>query len=185
MTATLSDLDLLARLVAIDTTSRLPTRPLGDFVVEYLTAPGMRVERFDCGNGQENLLFSVGPECRAGEGLLLCGHVDTVPADEPEWTSDPRVLTRLDDRVVARGACDMKGFDALAINLLREATDRPPREPLQLLLTCNEEVGTLGAAAFAKAWDPVRTLRGARWSASRPRCAWCAVTRDTSRSASP
>lgn len=158
MTATLSDLDLLARLVAIDTTSRLPTRPLGDFVVEYLTAPGMRVERFDCGNGQENLLFSVGPECRAGEGLLLCGHVDTVPADEPEWTSDPRVLTRLDDRVVARGACDMKGFDALAINLLREATDRPPREPLQLLLTCNEEVGTLGAAAFAKAWDPVRTL---------------------------
>ncbi len=158
MKAALSDLDLLARLVALDTTSRLPTRPLGDFVVDYLASPNLRRERFDCGNGQENILLSVGPECREGEGLLLCGHVDTVPADEPEWTSDPRELRRLDDRVVARGACDMKGFDALAINLMREASERPPREPLQLLLTCNEEIGTLGAAAFAASWQRERSL---------------------------
>lgn len=158
MPATLTDLDLLARLVAIDTTSRLPTRPLGDFVAEYLAGTPVRVERFDCGDGHENMLLSVGPACRAGEGLLLCGHVDTVPADEPEWTSDPRRLVVRDDRAVARGACDMKGFDALAINLLREAAERTPAEPLQLLLTCNEEVGTLGAAAFARAWPAERPL---------------------------
>jgi acetylornithine deacetylase len=163
--ASLTDLEVLAKLVAIDTTSRLPTRPLGDFVAEYLNSPHVRIERFDCGNGHENMLIAVGPECRAGEGLLLCGHVDTVPADEPEWTSDPRVLKTRSDRAVARGACDMKGFDAIAINLLREAIDRRPSEPLLLLLTCNEEIGTLGAAAFAKAWPrerrlPLRTLVG-------------------------
>lgn len=174
MPVPLSDLELLARLVAIDTTSRLPTLPLGDFVQEYLTAtPGLRaalrIERFACGEGHENMLISAGPLCRSGEGILLCGHVDTVPADEPEWTSDPRTLTRREEgpssRVVARGACDMKGFDALAINLLREAAERPPSEPVQLLLTCNEEVGTLGAASFASSWPsdrrlPVRTLVG-------------------------
>lgn len=163
MATALTDLDLLARLVAIDTTSRLPTRPLGDFVAEYLSAPGVRIERFDCGGEHENMLISAGPECRAGEGLLLCGHVDTVPADEPEWTSDPRTLIAREDgpsgrRVVARGACDMKGFDALAINLLREASAGELAEPLQLLLTCNEEVGTLGAAAFARAWPVGRPL---------------------------
>ncbi|MBL9119473.1 MAG: M20 family metallopeptidase [Phycisphaerae bacterium] len=170
MTAALSDIELLSRLVAIDTTSRLATRPFGDFVADYLDSPAVRIERFGCGDGHENMLIAVGPECRAGEGLLLCGHVDTVPADEPEWTSDPRVLTvrsapSTPARAIARGACDMKGFDALAINLLREAIERPPSEPLLLLLTCNEEVGTLGAAAFAKAWPrerrlPLRTLVG-------------------------
>jgi acetylornithine deacetylase len=147
----LSDLDLLARLVAIDSTSRLPTAPIHDFVQEYLAAPGVRFERFAGDERCDNLLVSLGPDPRDGEGLLLCGHVDTVPADEPDWTSDPRVLTVQDGRAVARGACDMKGFVALAMNLLRERIANPPAAPLQLLLTCNEEVGTLGAAAFARA----------------------------------
>ena len=154
----LSDLDLLARLVAIDSTSRLPTAPIHDFVGEYLAGPGVRFERFEASGGCDNLLVAMGPEPRDGEGLLLCGHVDTVPADEPDWTSDPRRLTLKDGRAVARGACDMKGFLALAMNLLRERIASPPSEPLQLLLTCNEEVGTLGAAAFAKSWPRERSL---------------------------
>jgi acetylornithine deacetylase len=154
----LSNRDLLAKLVAIDSTSSRPNRPFSDFVREYLDLAAVRCEVFRCGGGYENLLLSVGPECTAGEGLLLCGHVDTVPADEPEWTSDPFELVERDGRLVARGACDMKGFDALAINLLREAAEHPPREPLQLLLTCNEEVGTIGAASFAKAWPRERAL---------------------------
>jgi len=169
VTARLNDLELLARLVAIDTTSCNATDALFDFVCEYVAHSRVRIERFRVDAGHENVLLAVGPNCAAGEGLLLCGHVDTVPADEPEWTSDPRALTMRDDRVVGRGACDMKGFDALAINLLLACADRvstaPLQEPLYLLLTCNEEIGTLGAAAFARAWPrerplPRRTLVG-------------------------
>lgn len=154
----LSDIDLLARLVAFDTTSRRPNRPLDDFIADYLTAPGVRIERFAAPDEGENMLVSIGPECSGGEGLLLCGHVDTVPAEEPEWTSEPRTLVARCGRLVGRGACDMKGFVALAANLLRECRDRALSEPLQLLLTCNEEIGTRGAAAFVDAWPSGRAL---------------------------
>lgn len=154
----LSDIDLLARLVAFDTTSRRSNAPFSAFVREYLAAPGVRIERFASGAEHENLLVSIGPECVGGEGLLLAAHVDTVPADEPEWTSDPRRLAVREDRLVARGACDMKGFVALAMNLLRERIERPPTEPLMLLLTCNEEIGTRGAADFAADWPRERRL---------------------------
>jgi acetylornithine deacetylase len=154
----LSNRDLLARLVAIDSTSSRPNRPFSGFVREYLDLDGIRCEAFDCGGGYENLLLSVGPACASGEGLLLCGHVDTVPAEEPEWTSDPFELVERDGRLIGRGACDMKGFDAIAMNLLREAAAHPPREPLQLLLTCCEEIGTIGAAKFARDWPRDRAL---------------------------
>ena len=100
-----SDLDLLARLVAFDTTSatRRPTRPLGDFLCDYLDHPAIRVSRFDCGDDQENLWFETGPESTGdGAGLLLCGHVDVVPATEPEWTDDPFVLRTEGDRAIGR-----------------------------------------------------------------------------------
>lgn len=156
--AVLSDLELLGRLVAIDTTSRLSNRPFDDAVRDYLDDPRVRIETFPCGPEHENLLISIGPECTNGEGLLLAAHVDTVPAEEPEWTSDPRRLVLTGDRAIGRGACDMKGFVALALNLLRERLSEPPKEPLALLLTCNEEIGTKGAAAFAESWQRGRPL---------------------------
>ena len=164
----LSDLELLARLVAFDTTSatRQPTRPLGDLVCDYLDHPAIRVSRFDCGDDQENLWFETGPESTGdGAGLLLCGHVDVVPATEPEWTGDPFVLRTQGDRAIGRGVCDMKGFDAIAINLLRErAIAGDGTTPCGLLLTCNEEIGTVGAGQFTKQWGdrplPVRTIVG-------------------------
>ncbi len=165
-------LPLLANLVAFDTTSAhgRPTTPLGDLVCETLAHPAIRCERFDCGDGRENLWFETGPACDdARRGLLLCGHVDVVPADEPEWTGDPftlRVISTPDgDRAVGRGACDMKGFDAVAITLLREAAERGGlTEPLCLLLTCDEEIGTVGAGRFVTQWGdrplPRRTIVG-------------------------
>lgn len=163
----LTDKELLARLVAFDTTSATvqPTKPLGDFVCEYLDLPGVRTERFDCGNDQENILFSAGPECSKGEGLLLSGHVDCVPATEPEWTSDPFTLVEHEDRFVGRGSCDMKGFDAIAINTLRmHAIAADLTEPLAVVLSCNEEIGTIGAGQFVEQWGdrplPRRTIVG-------------------------
>ena len=151
----LSDLDLLARLVSFDTTSAThqPTRPLGDLVCDYLDLPGVRIDRFDCGDGQENIHIAAGPPCENDEGLVLCGHVDCVPAVEPEWLSDPFELLQQDGRAIARGACDMKGFDAIALNLLRShALAGDLQEPLVVLLTCNEEIGTVGAGKFVQQW---------------------------------
>lgn len=150
MSAHLSDSELLARLVAFDTTSRNSNLPLADFLADYLDRPGIRIERNPSPDGTKaNLIVRVGPEPeRDRKGLVLSGHMDTVPAEEPGWNSDPFKLSDEGDRWVARGACDMKGFLALAANLAVETARTRRglmRAPLVLVFTYDEEVGTLGA----------------------------------------
>jgi acetylornithine deacetylase len=149
----LSDPDLLARLVAIDSTSHLSNLPLARALADYLARPGVRIELIPSPDeGKANLLVRAGPDEVEG-GLTLCGHMDTVPADEPGWQSDPFTLTRDGERWVARGAADMKGFLALSANRLAALDPARLRRPLALLFTHDEETGTHGARLFAESVD--------------------------------
>jgi acetylornithine deacetylase len=149
--ARLDDRALLARLVGFDTTSRLSNLPLADFLAEYLDRPGVRISRNASADGTKtNLLVSTGPEGANRSGLVLSGHMDVVPAEEPDWQSDPFNLTDRGDRLVGRGASDMKGFIALAVNRLAAIAADRLAAPLVLLFTYDEEVGTLGARRFTE-----------------------------------
>jgi acetylornithine deacetylase len=148
----LGDEALLERLVAFDTTSRLSNLPLADFVGDYLDRPGVTVRRQPSPDGTKaNLVVTAGPESVDGGGLTLSGHMDVVPAEEPDWRSDPFRLTRAGDTWVGRGAADMKGFLALAVNRVAATDPARLRRPVALLLTYDEEVGTVGARHFAEA----------------------------------
>lgn len=166
MPTLLSDAELLARIVAFDTVSSKPNLPLADFIADYLDRPGVKLERHPSPDGTKaNLIVRVGPEHEDRDdraGLALSGHMDVVPAGEPGWESDPFTLTDGGDRWIARGACDMKGFVALAVNLAAEAA-RPDAlarmtAPLALVLTYDEEVGTLGARWLAEDFQGLGTL---------------------------
>jgi acetylornithine deacetylase len=147
----LDDRELFARLIAFDSVSRNSNVPIADFVADYLEQAGCRVWRQTYDDGRKvNLLIRRGPE-RAG-GLLLSGHLDVVPADEPGWESDPFELVERGGRLYGRGTADMKGFVALATNRLAALRDDELERPLALLLTADEETGTLGAKVFAEAW---------------------------------
>ncbi|MEM7351000.1 MAG: acetylornithine deacetylase [Acidobacteriota bacterium] len=157
----LSDAELLARLVSFDTTSRNSNLPLAEFISDYLDRPGVRIERNPSADGDKtNLIISVGPETdpERRDGLVLSGHMDVVPADEPEWQSDPFELTETDDSYVGRGACDMKGFVALAVNQVARIDPARLRQPLVLVLTYDEEIGTFGAERFVETWPRDRPL---------------------------
>jgi acetylornithine deacetylase len=158
----LSDAGLLARLIAFDTTSRNSNLPLADFLCDYLDRPGVRISRFPSADGDKtNLVAWVGPEPTGDRrGLVLSGHMDVVPAEEDGWTSDPFILTDGGDRWVARGACDMKGFLALAANLAAEAVNSGDRlrAPLALVFTYDEEVGTLGAKRLTESFPEAAAL---------------------------
>ncbi|HEX3131369.1 MAG TPA: acetylornithine deacetylase [Thermoanaerobaculia bacterium] len=158
--AHLSDADLLARLIAFDTTSRNSNLPLAAFLADYLDRPGIRVERNPSEDGDKvNLVFWVGPEPSGDRrGLVLSGHMDTVPAEEAGWRSDPFTLTDGGDRWVARGSCDMKGFLAVAANLAAEVDPASLRAPLALVFTYDEEVGTLGARRLTETFPEARAL---------------------------
>jgi acetylornithine deacetylase len=156
LAARLSDVELLRRLVGFDSTSSRTNLPLVDFVCGYLERPGVRLRRFPSPEGDKaTLLVELGPEADAArrEGLILSGHTDVVPAQEEGWESDPFALTEVDGRLVGRGACDMKGFLALAMNLAAGVDPARLERPLLLLFTHDEEIGTLGAQQFARAWS--------------------------------
>jgi len=159
----LTDEALLARLVAFDSTSHRSNLALAEFMAEYVDRPGVRIARNPSADGTKvNLVVTAGPDDRSRRGLMLCGHMDVVPAGDTGWHSDPFTLSRVGGTFVGRGACDMKGFLALALN--RFAALDPDRlvTRIALVFTYDEEVGTLGARRLAETWtDPELLPRSA------------------------
>ena len=160
MPALLSDAELLAHLVGFDSTSRNSNLPIADFLCEYLDRPGVRIARNPSADGTKaNVIAWLGPEPEGDRrGLVLSGHMDVVPAEEDGWRHDPFSLADEGDRWVGRGSCDMKGFLALAANLSVEADPRSWRAPLALVLTYDEEVGTLGAKRLTETFPEAERL---------------------------
>jgi acetylornithine deacetylase len=166
VTSFLSNTELLSRLVAFDSVSRNSNLPIADFIAGYLERPGVRTDRVpSADNSKTNLILTAGPVTGDRAGLSLSGHMDVVPADEPEWESNPFDLTRRDDLFFGRGVADMKGFLALAMNQFAAVDPARLRHPLALIFTYDEEVGTLGARRIAEQWNrpealPRRTIIG-------------------------
>jgi acetylornithine deacetylase len=140
---TLSPVEMLARLVGFDTTSRGSNLALIEFVVDYLGQHGVEavLTRDDDGR-KANLFATLGP-ARDG-GVVLSGHTDVVPVDGQAWSSDPFVVVERDGRLYGRGTCDMKGFLATALALVPDILKRRPKVPIHLALSYDEEVGCLG-----------------------------------------
>ena len=136
--------EMLAKLVSFPTVSRESNVDLMDFVADYLAGHGVEAHRTWSADGQKcNIYACVGPQEEGG--VVLSGHVDVVPVDGQEWTTDPFTLTRKGDRLYGRGSCDMKGFDALALCAVPKALAAGVKRPLQLALTYDEETGMAGA----------------------------------------
>lgn len=162
MSRTLTDRELLGRVISFDTTSRNSNLPLIDFLSNYLDEHADELRRFPSPDGSKaNLFARFGPpvDSEQRRGLVLSGHLDVVPAEEPEWRSHPFVMQEIDETFVGRGAADMKGFIAIAVNAAVSA--RSLRAPLILLFTYDEELGCLGAADLVRRWPADATLPSA------------------------
>ena len=136
-------IDILAHLVAFDTESSKSNLPLIDWVEAWLARHGIASLRVPNAEGDKAALFvTVGPMIDGG--IVLSGHSDVVPVAGQNWTSDPFHLRRADGRLYARGACDMKGFDALVLACLPHWKDMALKAPLHFLLSYDEETTCLG-----------------------------------------
>ncbi|MFQ5625265.1 MAG: acetylornithine deacetylase [Methyloligellaceae bacterium] len=135
--------EMLARLVAFDTTSAKTNIPLIEFAEDYLSSHGIESQRVPSGDGKHSSLHAViGPEGVPGIGLS--GHTDVVPVEGQTWASDPFTLTQKDGRLYGRGACDMKGFVACILAHVPKFKARDLKTPIHLLLSYDEEVGCTG-----------------------------------------
>ncbi|BBY64981.1 M20 family metallopeptidase [Mycolicibacterium helvum] len=121
-----------------DETSILP------LLSDTLSRLGASVEIFEAAPKRTSLLASVtgtGPPGRPT--LLVNGHLDVVPVVESEWTLPPFGGVIRDGRLYGRGACDMKGGIAAAIEGLRACLDAAvlPRCDVTFHLVADEETG--------------------------------------------
>lgn len=120
------------------------TRPAMQLVRAFLNDHGIAFDEVTAEPTMPNLVASIGTE-RAGPHLVMNGHVDVFPVGEAEkWEHDPWAATIVDNRIVGRGACDMKsGTTAL---LFAFATLNEMRDELsgRLTLTVVSDEETFG-----------------------------------------
>ena len=111
------------------------------FSVELLPVAGHHP-----GHEKRNVIGTLG---RGEGGLVLAGHLDTVPYDASRWQSDPFVLTERGDSLVGLGVADMKAFFAIALAAIERIDVGKLKRPLIVVGTADEESGMDGAKALA------------------------------------
>ena len=163
-----ASVDILRRLIGFDTTSRNSNLELIDFIRDSLRDHGIESHLYrDDSSRKANLYATLGANQSSG-GLMLSGHTDVVPVDDQDWQSDPFALAERDAKLYGRGACDMKGFIAVALSLVPHFQETTRGRPVHLGFTFDEEVGCIGAGQLAE------QLRG---MAIRP--AYCVIGEPT------
>ncbi len=135
--------ELIARLVAFDTTSEKSNLELIAFVRDYLDGLGVDSHlTTDEALGKASLFATIGPTDRPG--IALSGHTDCVPVEGQPWDTDPFEVVEKDGRLYGRGTCDMKGFVAICLAMVPAFLERPLSTPIHLALSYDEEVGCTG-----------------------------------------
>ena len=134
--------DLLAKLIAFDTTSAKSNLDLIAFVQGYLDSHGVASTLVPDGDGKKACLFATIGDGEGGVGLS--GHSDCVPVTGQSWTSDPFTLTERNGKLYGRGTCDMKGFLACVLASVPLFKSAPLTEPIHILISYDEEVGCVG-----------------------------------------
>ncbi|HMO84520.1 MAG TPA: M20/M25/M40 family metallo-hydrolase [Lacipirellulaceae bacterium] len=158
--------ELLARLVAIDTTNpmgrtpsrRAPVERDAIIAIEELLAPHadcVSLLRQPCSPQHESLIIRW-PVASSRRPALFESHVDTVPGDA--WADRAWRPRKVGDRLVGLGACDDKGSLTamlLALVELLEQGVEPPR-PIVLMAAGDEEYAQTGINRFLEEYpDPL------------------------------
>ena len=123
---------LTAELLSIDSTSGSESAVV-DFVAKWLVARGWNVNLQEVSRGRANVWAS-----RAGGGVTLSTHLDTVPPYIP-----PKMKG---DTLRGRGACDAKGIAAAMLVAAERLKDKKEHR-VDLLFVVGEEKNSDGARA--------------------------------------
>lgn len=142
-------LELIRQLVRFDTTSRRSNLALIDWVREYLGSHGISSRlTHDDDKAKANLFATIGDPRRPG--IVLSGHTDVVPVDGQAWTIDPWAGVVKDDRLLGRGAADMKSFLGIVLAGVPEMLESPLATPIHLAFSYDEEVGCIGVGRMIR-----------------------------------
>ncbi len=144
MTPEKSTIEILNRLIGFATISSESNLDIVDWIENYLSQHGVTSHRIPDRTGRKaSILATIGPADRAG--VVLSAHTDVVPVAGQDWNSPPFTATMRDDRIIGRGATDMKGFIASVLSHVAHFKAAAAATPIHIALSYDEEVGCLGA----------------------------------------
>lgn len=113
-----------------------------EFLTNHLDGlKGVNIQRYES-NGHESLV--VMPDDTTEPEILLCGHLDVI--EHPQ--EDCYHSSVQDGRIYGPGAGDMKGQDAILVELFRSMQSVYPGISLGLTLTSDEEIGGADGMRF-------------------------------------
>ncbi len=121
---------------------------------------GARSRRTTVAPDRPNLSIRFGPDPSPElPGVLMLGHSDVVPAGTG-WTASPFSPRVADGWLTGRGAADMKGGIAAALQALAAVHRVRPELPLELIVTVDEEDLATGIQAqLASDAEPIERYR--------------------------
>ncbi|CAN7512623.1 acetylornithine deacetylase [Phyllobacterium sp. LjRoot231] len=135
--------EILANLVSFPSVVRTSNAAIIDYIRSYLAQYGVNSSIIAGPEGDRfNLFATIGPADLPG--YILSGHLDVVPATESTWSSDPFRLREDGERLIARGAVDMKGFVACVLASVPAFVSQPLKQPIHLAFSYDEEAGCIG-----------------------------------------
>ena len=152
-------LELIRQLVRFDTTSRDSNLALIDWVGEYLASFGIawRLTHDDSG-AKANLFATIGDPTKPG--VVLSGHTDVVPVDGQDWSVDPFAAVVENDRLLGRGAADMKAFLGIVLAAVPDMVAGPLAAPIHLAFSYDEEVGCIGVGRMIRDMQDIGVAPG-------------------------
>lgn len=149
-------LNINTDLIAFNTVSAKENIACSDYIANILDPLGFEVirDKFIDSHGtkKEQVIASIGPDCEGG--LILSGHIDTVPFEKQAgWTKDALKLQLEDGKYYGRGTCDMKVFIGQCLYVAEKLDLKKLKKPLHFVFTADEEVGCLGAKRLSENFE--------------------------------
>ncbi|MEM3783490.1 MAG: ArgE/DapE family deacylase [Candidatus Bathyarchaeia archaeon] len=149
------EIDLLSKLVAIDTasTERRGYEEIANLLVDEAKRLGLKAERIVDKNGIPQILITIPNAPEKAKKVVFITHYDVVPAGEG-WDFNPFKPFVKDDKLYGRGAADNKSNIAAAIIAFSEAVKE------KLSLKIHPVLAVAGGEETGESEEFFKTIKG-------------------------
>lgn len=128
-------------------------RAVAQYVAEFLKKCGLDPVVYQSAPTRVSVVARIKGSNPTRPGLVLHGHLDTVPADAKDWRQDPWSGEIIDGEIWGRGAVDMKDMDAMILAIAEDWHQRsfvPDRDIVLAFFADEEAGGTYGVNWIVK-----------------------------------